>query len=163
MKGFAAALDVKHDRGHAVLFAFQPEWRGQPTGTFRTVFNAVLMTGESGAQAKGATGFWTPPAIPEIPPDPNAGRRARIRLIGDRCATGSMRGATKLFERGEGISIGPAIEVLWEPPRLARPEGFAVPLQKETGESSRNAELFAPGRLSDGSVQVIRPIRIQGV
>jgi hypothetical protein len=77
MKGFAAALDVKHDRGHAVLFAFQPEWRGQPTGTFRTVFNAVLMTGESGAQAKGTTGFWTAPAVPEIPPDPNAGRRGR--------------------------------------------------------------------------------------
>ena len=42
MQGQAAALDVRHGRGHVVLFAFQPQWRGQPTGTFRVVFNAAL-------------------------------------------------------------------------------------------------------------------------
>ncbi|HWC46174.1 MAG TPA: hypothetical protein VG868_08685, partial [Casimicrobiaceae bacterium] len=42
MQGMAAALDVKHDRGHVVLFAFQPQWRGQSTGTFRVVFNSTL-------------------------------------------------------------------------------------------------------------------------
>jgi uncharacterized membrane protein YgcG len=64
MQGFAAALDVKHDRGHAVLFAFQPQWRGQPTGTFRTVFNSAFFGREVADQAKGAPGFWSAPAVP---------------------------------------------------------------------------------------------------
>jgi hypothetical protein len=59
IQGYAAALDVKHDRGHAILFGFQPEWRGQPTGTFRTVFNAAFFSHDVADQAKGATGFWT--------------------------------------------------------------------------------------------------------
>ena len=61
MQGYAAALDVKHDRGHVLLIAFQPQWRGQPTGTFRVVFNASFFGGEVAAQAKGTPGFWTPP------------------------------------------------------------------------------------------------------
>lgn len=64
IQGFAAALDVKHDRGHAVLFAFQPQWRGQPTGTFRTVFNSAFFGREIADQAKGAAGFWTAPPVP---------------------------------------------------------------------------------------------------
>jgi hypothetical protein len=64
IQGFAAALDVKHDRGHAVLFAFQPQWRGQPTGTFRTVFNSAFFGREVADQAKGTPGFWTAPAMP---------------------------------------------------------------------------------------------------
>jgi hypothetical protein len=59
IQGYAAALDVKHDRGHAILFAFQPEWRGQPTGTFRTVFNAAFFAHEVADQAKATPGFWT--------------------------------------------------------------------------------------------------------
>jgi hypothetical protein len=59
IQGYAAALDVKHDRGHAILFGFQPEWRGQPTGTFRTVFNAAFFAHDVADQAKGAAGFWT--------------------------------------------------------------------------------------------------------
>src|SRR5512143_1030955 len=61
IQGFAAAVDVKHDRGHAVLFAFQPQWRGQPTGTFRTVFNSAFFGREVADQAKGVAGFWTAP------------------------------------------------------------------------------------------------------
>ncbi len=45
MKGQAAALDVKLGSGHIVLMAFQPQWRGQPTGTFRTIFNALMIGG----------------------------------------------------------------------------------------------------------------------
>jgi Zinc carboxypeptidase len=59
MQGYAAALDVKHERGHAILFAFQPEWRGQPTGTFRTVFNSALFAHDVADQAKATPGFWT--------------------------------------------------------------------------------------------------------
>jgi hypothetical protein len=63
MQGLAAALDVKHDRGHVVLIAFQPQWRGQSTGTFRVVFNAALFGGEVSTQARGAPGFWSAPTL----------------------------------------------------------------------------------------------------
>ncbi len=59
MQGYAAALDVKHEKGHAILFAFQPEWRGQPTGTFRTVFNAAMFAHDVADQGKATPGFWT--------------------------------------------------------------------------------------------------------
>jgi hypothetical protein len=38
----AAALDVRLDAGHVVLLGFRPEWRGQPFGAFRVLFNAAL-------------------------------------------------------------------------------------------------------------------------
>ncbi len=42
LQGQAAAVDVALDRGHVVLIGFRPQWRGQPFGTFRVVFNAAL-------------------------------------------------------------------------------------------------------------------------
>ncbi|HMD37327.1 MAG TPA: hypothetical protein VKH42_20265, partial [Vicinamibacterales bacterium] len=42
LNGRAAALDVPIGDGHIVLLGFRPEWRGQPFGTFRVLFNSVL-------------------------------------------------------------------------------------------------------------------------
>jgi len=75
IQGFAAALDVKHERGHVVLFAFQPQWRGQPTGTFRTVFNSALFSRAVADQAKATEGFWTAPPMPVRSDSANAPRR----------------------------------------------------------------------------------------
>ncbi len=67
LQGYAAALDVKHGRGHVVLLGFRPQWRGQPVGTFRVLFNAVLFGPDAAAAAKGTPGFWAPPAAAAAP------------------------------------------------------------------------------------------------
>ena len=45
LNGKAAALDVQMDAGHVILLGFRPEWRGQPFGTFKVLFNAALSAG----------------------------------------------------------------------------------------------------------------------
>jgi hypothetical protein len=44
LNGNAAALDVQLGDGHVVLLGFRPEWRGQPFGAFRVLFNAALFS-----------------------------------------------------------------------------------------------------------------------
>ena len=46
LNGKAAALDVRLDAGHVILLGFRPEWRGQPFGTFKVLFNAALLAAE---------------------------------------------------------------------------------------------------------------------
>jgi hypothetical protein len=67
LQGYAAALDVKHGQGHVILLGFRPQWRGQPMGTFRVIFNAVLFGPGASAGAKGTPGFWSAPAAAPAP------------------------------------------------------------------------------------------------
>ena len=61
LNGYAAALDVKQGNGHVVLIGFRPQWRGQPVGSFRVVFNAALYNKDVAATVKPSS-FWAPPA-----------------------------------------------------------------------------------------------------
>ena len=51
MQGYAAALDVKYGDGRVVLLGMKPQWRAQPFGTFKVLFNAALYSGEVAAAA----------------------------------------------------------------------------------------------------------------
>ena len=42
LQGYASALDVQHGDGRVVLLGMRPQWRGQPFGSFRILFNAAL-------------------------------------------------------------------------------------------------------------------------
>lgn len=51
MQGYAAALEVQHSDGRVLLLGFRPQWRGQPFGTFKILFNALLYTDEVAAMS----------------------------------------------------------------------------------------------------------------
>src|SRR4051812_47969235 len=61
LNGYAAALDVKQGDGHVILIGFRPQWRGQPVGSFRVVFNAALYSKAVAATVKPNATFWSPP------------------------------------------------------------------------------------------------------
>jgi hypothetical protein len=61
LQGFASALDVRHGNGHVVLLGMRPQWRGQPFGNFRIVFNAALYSSTVAAAAPANDDFWTAP------------------------------------------------------------------------------------------------------
>jgi len=61
LQGQAAAVDVRLGEGHVILLGFRPQWRGQPRGTFRVLFNAVLFHGALAAETTGTEGFWEKP------------------------------------------------------------------------------------------------------
>ena len=61
MNGYAAAVDVVHGKGHVILLGFRPQWRGQPFGQFRILFNAALYYGAVAAATPIGGDFWTAP------------------------------------------------------------------------------------------------------
>ena len=57
LQSYAAALDVKHGRGHVVLMAFNPNWRGQSTASFRMLVNTLFFGKDAADQSSTAPGF----------------------------------------------------------------------------------------------------------
>ncbi len=62
VQGYAAALEVEHGDGRVVLLGMRPQWRGQPFGTFKILFNAALYARTVAAQAPDNVRFWEAPA-----------------------------------------------------------------------------------------------------
>ena len=65
VQGYAAALDVKHGDGRVVLLGMKPQWRGQPFGTFKVLFNAALYSRAVAAEAPDNGAFWNAPEEPD--------------------------------------------------------------------------------------------------
>ncbi|MFT5144552.1 MAG: hypothetical protein ACI84D_003188 [Thalassolituus oleivorans] len=72
VQGYAAALDVKHGDGRVVLLGMRPQWRGQPFGTFKVLFNAALYTKAVAGQAPDNPDFWEAPAEKEADAEEDA-------------------------------------------------------------------------------------------
>jgi hypothetical protein len=63
LQGYATAVDVRHGDGHVILLGMRPQWRGQPFGNFRLVFNSVLYSASIAAVAPDNSAFWKAPAV----------------------------------------------------------------------------------------------------
>jgi len=65
LQGHAAAIEVKHGEGQVVLLGMRPQWRAQPFGSFRILFNAVMYTDEVADAVPSESVFWEAPATDE--------------------------------------------------------------------------------------------------
>ena len=63
--GLAAGVEAKHGDGRVVLLGMRPQWRGQPFGNFRVLFNAALYTSAVAGVAPDNAAFWSAPEEPE--------------------------------------------------------------------------------------------------
>ncbi|MEJ2542029.1 MAG: M14 family metallopeptidase, partial [Gemmatimonadota bacterium] len=61
LNGYAAAVEVEHGQGRVVLLGMRPQWRGQPWGSFRILFNAALYSKAVADEAPENPDFWVPP------------------------------------------------------------------------------------------------------
>ncbi len=74
VNGYAAALEVEHGDGRVILLGLRPQWRGQPFGTFKLLFNAALYSDAVADQAPDNAAFWSPPAEDEAEATEGNGR-----------------------------------------------------------------------------------------
>jgi len=51
IEGKAAAIDADYGKGHIVMLAFRPQWRGQSHGTYKFLFNALYYNPSMAAEA----------------------------------------------------------------------------------------------------------------
>ncbi len=65
IQGYATALEVSHGDGRVILLGMRPQWRGQPFGTFKILFNAALYTQQVAGTVQPNDDFWTRPAPPD--------------------------------------------------------------------------------------------------
>ncbi len=65
VQGYAAAVEVKKGEGRVVLLGMRPQWRGQPFGTFKVLFNAALYSKAVADRAPDNGKFWAAPEKPE--------------------------------------------------------------------------------------------------
>ena len=56
IEGKAAALDADYGKGHIVMLAFRPQWRGQSHGTYKFLFNALYYNPSMAPEAAGGRG-----------------------------------------------------------------------------------------------------------
>jgi len=74
LHGHAAALEVRHGDGHVLLMGLKPQWRAQPFGNFKILFNSVLFHGEVADEAEGSPDFWHAPPEEEEAQEPGDAR-----------------------------------------------------------------------------------------
>ena len=65
VQGFAAALEAHHGEGRVVLLGMRPQWRGQPFGTFKILFNSAFYSQEVAATVQKNEKFWEIPIVKE--------------------------------------------------------------------------------------------------
>ncbi len=75
VQGYAAALEVHHGDGRVILLGMRPQWRGQPFGNFRIVFNAALYSADLAATRPDNPDFWSAPAKAEQGNEASRGQR----------------------------------------------------------------------------------------
>ena len=61
VQGYAAAVEAELGEGRVLLLGMRPQWRAQPFGTFKILFNAALYSQAVAEQAPDNDDFWTEP------------------------------------------------------------------------------------------------------
>lgn len=69
LQGYASAIEARHGDGRVLLLGMRPQWRGQPFGNFRILFNAALHAAEVAEATPEGAAFWSAPDAEAEPPE----------------------------------------------------------------------------------------------